>query len=230
MWEKNRSQSLFELILLFSVFFLPGYLFGMPSGGGEFFNSATYHLMIIVTGIPAVLLLLYIISLRRSPTLTEFGFDLPRKKTFPQTLIVVAGILGILIILGIVSAFLPEEVIRNLQPDFSWQFDRPELVPLLIVSALVTGYYEESFFRAYLITRFERFGLTPVGALAAGALLFASGHLYQGLPGFIVTLMLGLFLGFMFTRYRSVHPIAIGHAGYNIVVLLLQMLNLSPDL
>ncbi len=92
---------------------------------------------------------------------------------------------------------------------------------LLIVTYGVAGLSEEIITRAYLITRLERLLRSRFLAVLTSAALFASYHLYQGVGGAFYALLFGLAYGGAFLLLRSVWPLAMGHALYNIYLELL---------
>ena len=60
--------------------------------------------------------------------------------------------------------------------------------------------------------------------MAVSSLLFAAGHLYQGLFAFVFALVQGVFLAMVFVRARNLHVTALAHAAYNFSVLVLTLL------
>ena len=73
-----------------------------------------------------------------------------------------------------------------------------------------------------LTTRMDFAGVPRNRSFLLVNLLFASGHLYQGLPGFAGTLVIGLYLTRLFYSRRNIHLIAITHGLYNFTVLMLS--------
>ncbi|MFW6292301.1 MAG: CPBP family intramembrane glutamic endopeptidase, partial [Spirochaetota bacterium] len=108
------------------------------------------------------------------------------------------------------------------EPTVAWSFERRELIPVALVSTLAIGYREEIFYRAYIADRAEEAQIDARAALAGGALLFATGHIYQGVMGFVLSLAIGLVLATVYYRTRSLHGIAVAHGLYNFAVLLLS--------
>jgi membrane protease YdiL (CAAX protease family) len=98
------------------------------------------------------------------------------------------------------------------------------LVPwlVLIIASLGTGYLEETYFRAYLYTRFTEAGLGPLRSAAVSAALFTLCHLYEGPWGALNALLAGLFLSLVFLRRKSLHGLAWAHGGYNVFAYLLS--------
>jgi membrane protease YdiL (CAAX protease family) len=92
--------------------------------------------------------------------------------------------------------------------------------------AIVPGFAEELFFRGFLQTRAEARWGRAAGVIVA-ALLFGLFHmdLKQGSFAFLV----GLFLGWVASRARSIRPSMIGHGVSNFLGLLLGKLGVGPS-
>jgi membrane protease YdiL (CAAX protease family) len=76
--------------------------------------------------------------------------------------------------------------------------------------------FAEEIVRVYLITRLAVLFRSRGEAVLVSAILFASYHLYQGLPGLANALLIGIAFGIVFLLLRRVWPLALGHALYNI--------------
>jgi membrane protease YdiL (CAAX protease family) len=85
-------------------------------------------------------------------------------------------------------------------------------IPTLLLEAFQQGAAEEIVVCAYVLTRLHQLGWTNSRALAAGAVLRGSYHLYQGYGGFIGNAVLGLIFGWWFQRTRRVWPLVIAHS------------------
>ena len=83
--------------------------------------------------------------------------------------------------------------------------------PVLVLNAAQNGVLEEVVVVGYLITRLRQLGLGAPQAVGASAVLRGTYHLYQGWGAFTGNLALGLFFGWLFTRWRRVWPLAIAH-------------------
>lgn len=101
-----------------------------------------------------------------------------------------------------------------------------------LVFALCIGYQEELLYRYWLPRLFSPLPANAAlggsdESLAAGlpgillaALLFAFGHLYQGWGAFAGALLLAFGLSFALRKGFSLHSLALGHAAWNLFVLL----------
>jgi membrane protease YdiL (CAAX protease family) len=84
-------------------------------------------------------------------------------------------------------------------------------VPALFLNAISAGLVEEVIVLGYLITRLQQLRWSPFWAVAAPALLRATYHLYQGWGGFAGNLLMGLFFGALFLRWRRTWPFVLAH-------------------
>jgi membrane protease YdiL (CAAX protease family) len=84
-------------------------------------------------------------------------------------------------------------------------------VPVLLLDAAQNGILEEIVVTGYLLTRLRQLGWSDPKALATGAVLRGSYHLYQGYGGFFGNLVMGLIFGWWFQRTRRVLPLVMAH-------------------
>src|SRR5439155_26583709 len=82
---------------------------------------------------------------------------------------------------------------------------------ILVLGALQFALLEETIVSGYLITRLGQLGFGWMAAVATAAILRGSYHLYQGWGGFTVHMLLRLFFGALFVRWRRAWPLVIAH-------------------
>ncbi len=148
-----------------------------------------------------------------------------KKLTIKEILLSFPAAIGVFIVLYFLTlllSLLPAESQENLAGGFRWEFSNYAVIPLVILTSLVTGYREELFFRSYLISRLGRLGFPEWGSVLFSGMLFSVGHLYQGWAGFLVSFSIGIYFGLLFIYRRNIHFIAVAHALYNTAVLLLS--------
>ena len=218
------------MTLLFLLFYLPGYLWPQQElldGSG---GLRSYMLQFLIIALPQILLLLYIISLRAGENgsdaqdpYTEFGILRPRSRDLPIALLVFAGIFALLTLLGFILNLLPPAQRSVFAAGFRWKLEDARLIPLVLLFCLTTGYREELFFRSYLLTRFRQLGLPVFLGIGMSTLLFATGHMYQGVAGLTVALIQGLYFSILFVRFKNVHSLAVAHGLYNATVLVITL-------
>ncbi|MDR1900537.1 MAG: CPBP family intramembrane metalloprotease [Treponema sp.] len=152
--------------------------------------------------------------LLRTKSLKEWGIGLPRRKDLLPGLFALPGLL----LIGLtISLVIP---IFN-YVEGSPKIESPSLPAewlTMILSCLITGYLEESFFRFYLSVRLEGAGLAPVKIIILSVLLFSACHFYEGPWGTLNATLAGILLSLLFLRYRSLHGVALAHGIYNIFV------------
>ncbi len=209
---------------MFAVMFLPGYL--AQAGASEAvaadaFDNPLFHLQNLAVGVPHILLLLFIVKIRQSVSLDAVGWV--RIKPADILLGVTAAASALALSVAVTTLF---SLIAggNTRDTFSFAGPSATMLPAVVATGIVTGYREELFFRSYLITRLRSAGIGAVPAVATSVFLFSIGHLYQGLLGFFVTIILGLFFSILYLYTGKLHTAAIGHAGYNILALYISNL------
>lgn len=144
----------------------------------------------------AVLVLLFTAG-GRAATARRFFFTRPRGGDLALAMLMAACAAPFAAWLGqLVLALLPgadahlRELARALAPG---TLGVPPLL-LVVVVAVLPAFFEEGFFRGFLLGSLREAGLPPVAAVCLAALLFAAMHLdpYRALPVFAVGLGAGL--------------------------------------
>lgn len=208
-----------EFLLLFTVLFLPGLISQTVGIDARAFDNVYYHIQILAVSLPQIALVIALAELRKPGSTAALGWRRLRLSDVGSAAIDYVAIVACVAVIGGVASLAGAT--DAFDSPVAWSFSRYELVPLLAVSALAIGYREEVFYRAYLFDRAAELGLQPATTIVAGALLFAVGHLYQGVSGFVVALVVGVVIGMLYAHQRSLHAIAIAHGAYNLTVLLL---------
>lgn len=104
--------------------------------------------------------------------------------------------------------------------------------PALVILVLLNGLREEMWFRALFLNKYGRF-LSPLSSNVLAAIIFTSFHVqvqYSAsiLPFLAYTLIIGLILGWLMQRTRSILAPAIFHAGTDIPIFLVYLSYVSP--
>ncbi len=216
--------TLLEPLLLFSVFFLPGYLTQfLQETAPDMFESTFFNIYYIILTAPQIMLTLYIILLKPGRSLSDFDVRAFKFSDLPKALLTLGGIFLCIIPLGLIATLILPETDNPLIYGTGWKFSRVEIIPLVFISCILTGYNEEIFFRAYLYKTLRKIGSGLLPAAASVSILFGAGHIYEGYFAFVATAVIGAFLSFVFIRTKSIHAVSIGHGLYNFSVLLLSM-------
>lgn len=218
-----------EPLLLFLVFYLPGYLAQSQHLSGRIFNDINFNLTYLLTALPRIALLIYVVSLRAGfgretppPTgaLARYGLVKLRMSDLAWALVALVAIELVIIPLAVFGGELFKIRTGHEPIPIHWRLTNGAIVPLVFLTCMTAGYGEELFFRSYMLTRLEELGLKRSVAVAASSVLFAGGHLYEGPLGAAGTLLIGIVLALFFFRKRNLHVIAIAHGSYNFVTLL----------
>jgi membrane protease YdiL (CAAX protease family) len=234
------QQNLIEMVLLFVTFYLPGMLFQDRSLQLAETAPGRFMLEAAVSAATQLALLLYILWLRRRQENLEaaagpsaaageggpwarFGLQRFGLPDVLQGGLVFLAATAVVLAASLVLALLPAGSLARLSEGFRFRLEDWRLVPLALAFGILTGYREELFFRGYLITRFRDASVPAAYAAGASCLLFALGHVYQGLAGFVTALLLGILFSVLFIRRRNLHPLAIAHGLYNTMVLVASL-------
>ncbi|MEA1911613.1 MAG: type II CAAX endopeptidase family protein [Spirochaetota bacterium] len=210
-----------EPIILFMIFFLPGFLSQSQVIDGTVFNSAWFNMIYLITVIPQILLVLYLIEKKSPAKIDLYGIVKFNYKDMLYSLLYFAGIMIIVFGTGIIAFLISSLGFGTVQEMPLWQFDNKSLIPLIFLTCMATGYSEELFFRSYLLSEFHLPGKEKY-IIAGTSFLFALGHIYQGFAGFLGTFAIGIFLASIFIKKRRLHSIAIAHGLYNFTVLMIS--------
>jgi membrane protease YdiL (CAAX protease family) len=212
------------MVLLFLLFYLPGYLWPQQDLLEGQVDMRSYFVRFLFVAVPQIVLLLYILQLRTGTTpLSRFGILRPRIRDLPHALLAYAGLFGLLALLAAALLLLPSGGRSLFASGFRWKLEDSRLIPLMLLFCLVTGYREELFFRSYLLTRFGQLNLPLFIAIGLSTAVFAAGHVYQGVAGLAVALIQGVYFSLLFVRFKNIHPLAIAHGLYNATVLIITL-------
>ena len=230
--NQQKKPIFWEALLLFLAFFFPGYLYQSGQFDFSIMYSPAFHVSNIVFTLPQILLMLYILRLRTGGQLQNYGIHPIRPSILPRVLLTFLGVVAITAMLGLIVQLLGSAAgielnnpalptVSGDQIDYSVLHDFPYIPLCILVTSLLTGYAEELYFRVYLLSEFADSPVGIAGIIGISSLLFALGHLYQGIIGFFGTFLIGTFLAYRYFRRRSWHEISIAHGLYNFLMILL---------
>jgi membrane protease YdiL (CAAX protease family) len=210
-----------EAILLFLVLFLPGYL-AQPAAAGAEIDAVRAMLQSVLMGVPQVLLIVHLLSVQPEVPLEHFGLYRPRPRDALGAALALAGALALAAPLVAAMALVP--AVRELgSTGYRWSLRSAWELPLALAFGLTAGYREELFFRAYLLGRFDQIGVPRAAGVAVSTVLFALGHLYEGVLGAALALVLGAYFALVYLRSRSLHVPAAAHGLFNAALLALSL-------
>lgn len=213
--RRTLVEELFVVLMLsllasavFAVIsFLSAPVAGVQVSVGD--QSPAFYLQVLdfIFGLAPALLVLHL-ARRSEGGLRSIGMDGgqgARDAARGVVLFVVVAIAGIAIYLGAVALHANRFVVP-VPPTGHWW-----TVPALFLNAISAGVVEEVIVLGYLITRLQQLRWSPVWAVVAPALLRGIYHLYQGWGGFVGNLLMGLFFGALFLRWRRTWPFILAH-------------------
>ena len=205
-----------EALILFILLFFSvqaGVFAGLTAPAGAF--EVTELAKIFLYYLPCLALIWYLLLKVHKVKIQVFRFE---KKdlisgfiTFPGLLLIGLGVTFLSIKIGAASAQI--------------SLYSPSSVPgwiQLCFTCIFSAYLEESFFRYYLLSQKEKFGLGSASALVLSVVLFSSIHFNAGPWSILNSALCGTFLGLVFLRYKTLHGIAIAHSLYNICAFILN--------
>jgi membrane protease YdiL (CAAX protease family) len=219
------ARQILEILLIFGAFFLPGYLTQPSAAAMARADSTMLMLQIVVSGIPQILLMIYLVSIQSDGEKVLWGLVPLRVRDAVRIGILVAACVGlVLAFMGVLRA-LPPAWSSILFRGYRWGLDRPSQAPLALLFGLTAGYREEFFFRAYLLRRLGQAGLPAWAAVALSTALFGVGHVYEGVLGVAIAVSMGILFSMVYLRQRNLHVIALGHGLYNALALCATLLS-----
>lgn len=207
-----------EFPLIFLIIFLPAYLNQdvLPAG---LFDNPLYHLMTILQSLLILSLLFYLMKKTAIDTIESPSAMAPEIK-ISHSLITLAGLTTLYIIYTLVLIWLGK-----------FNFIKPEdpelissavmLIPSLL-TCLAAASMEEFFFRGYAFFRVRQAGSSPLRALIFISILFAAGHLYEGIPAVLFALASGSFLTLLILRGFSLFSLSLAHGIFNFLMILIS--------
>jgi len=208
-----------EAFLLFVVIFFSQVLLGGASAGIEiqFFTASSLILNLFIYCIPSLVIIWFLLYRRKKP---EYHIQKPGKNDLLSGLISLPCLLIIGITVSIISISargVPSQPLPSPASISGWI--------ILCVYCLFSAYLEESFFRFYLLSKRGELRLSAPAALIISAIMFGICHIYEGFWGLLNAALAGLFLGYLFLRFKTLHGIALAHGLYNITAFVLNVFN-----
>ena len=207
------SDRLTESLLLFGALFLPGYLAQGAGFDPSLLYQVSYNLSYLVSTLPQIMLLVYLAARRGEPE--RYGLTGLRPADVPLVLIATVLLLAVAVPIGLVSS-------NALGPGAAGEPASPDLLTTLLVAvtAVATGYREECFYRSMLYEALRSQGASASIAVSLASLLFAAGHVYQGVWAFVGSALMAVILHGVFLRRRNIHIVGLAHGLYNFLILM----------
>lgn len=173
-----------------------------------------YQLAGIAIALVPVALALHLLAreLVRPSRLQGFDLSRPGRDLLLGTLLAaMIGIPGLGLYLAARELGLNTTVAAANLPSVWWA------VPVLILASVQNAVLEEVVMVGYLFTRWAQAGWSMWTIILTSALIRGTYHLYQGFGGFVGNIVMGVFLGWVYTRTRRVLPLVIAHTLLDVV-------------
>lgn len=211
----NFARSVIELFVLVASFFVPNLVI-LPFPERTALLDSPFLLVLFTVAGAAQFVFMCVVALRSGRyARAELGLLRPGRPTFGRLAQAFFGICAIYFLIMIIVSMLPHGAQEWATAGYRWKLSDITRMPLILMFSLVVGYREEFLFRAYLLTFFTRSGSPLPVSLVLSATIFGVLHAYEGVVAIVFAAAAALFFSWMFTKYRDLHAIAIGHALFN---------------
>ena len=167
-----------------------------------------YQLLAIVFGLVPVALVVWLLWNQHRPHLARFGVSrrgAGRDLLFGVVIVLVIGLPGLGVYLGGRALGISVNVVPSPLDTYWWT------IPVLVLSALRAGLSEEFIVIGYLYARLADLGWNRWTIIVASAVFRGSYHLYQGFGAFVGNFAMGVFFGWLYTRYGRLLPLVVAH-------------------
>ena len=210
----NKIQILAELfaVLILIFDFIPRLLFLVDLSDIS---------KIVVISFASISLIAFSIRLRGEKA-EDFGLKLKkfRKEISIGFATYICLMASAYLIMFIFSFFLDVEMIYEEKNQTLLELFPKETLKFAILSFIPAVFFEELFFRAYLLRRLRQIsGSIPIAILISSA-LFGLGHGYQNIVGIVTTLVWGVIFAVVYLWRRSIVSVCFAHLLNNILLLL----------
>ncbi|QUW18784.1 CPBP family intramembrane glutamic endopeptidase [Agrococcus sp. Marseille-Q4369] len=186
-----------------------------PARSDRAWLDLSYQLTGIVLDLVPVALVCWLLWRARPPRLGALGIDCSRPARDALSgvaLVAVIGVPGLALYLAGRQLGLSVDVVPS-PLDAHWF-----TVPVLLLSALRAGLTEEVIVVGYLFERLRRLGWGTWPIIVAAALLRGVYHLYQGVPGMVGNVAMGLLFGWLYARTGRLVPLIVAHTLIDVAV------------
>jgi membrane protease YdiL (CAAX protease family) len=167
-----------------------------------------YQLMSVFFGLMPVALVCFLLWQATRPHLGRLGIDFTRPardsvQGLALTLVIAIPGIGIYLLGRELGITVPVEA--SALGVFWWS------IPILLLRAALAGITEEVIVVGYLFARLRDLGWGKWSIILTSAALRGSYHLYQGFGALVGNFAMGVFFGWLYTRFGRVLPLVIAH-------------------
>ena len=187
-------------------------------------NGLVLSLSVIAGAAVGIPMIVVFVKVRRRASIREYlALNPITKKQVLFSLAIVAGLTVLIELVGSVTGQSSDTFTVN-----AYQTTKP--LALLWISFVVFGpAFEETFFRGFLFAGWVRSRLGSVGAIALTSGLFAVLHIQYDLFGIMSVLVMGIALGIMRFKTKSLWSPLLMHFTWNLVGMVTLALNLGSS-
>ncbi|HWR12443.1 MAG TPA: CPBP family intramembrane glutamic endopeptidase [Rectinemataceae bacterium] len=217
--EQRPIDRLAPILLLIAVYGIVWIDLFLPQPQTELFSTVWYGFSAAKSALRIVFILL---AMRLWLGFEEFNFGIsgifPTAKDVANGILVAASAVLVALLFALLALF--SGATNPLLSPLAGGGEKPLTLLAMILSSLGIGYSEELFFRFFAVRTLEKACFSASAAILASALIFGVSHGSQGIFGMIGAAMLALIFSFFRTKGKGLHALALGHALYDLVILL----------
>ncbi|MFP7760991.1 CPBP family intramembrane glutamic endopeptidase [Marisediminicola sp. LYQ85] len=174
-----------------------------------------YQVLGIAVDLVPVALVVYLLWSTARPHLGRLGIDFSRPGRDTASAVALVAIVGIP---GLGVFFAGRALGLTVAIDPGGTYEYWWTVPVLILSAARAGITEEVIMVGYLFARLRDVGWGTWSIILSTAVLRGAYHLYQGVPGFVGNVAMGILFGWLYSKYGRVLPLVIAHTLIDVLV------------
>ena len=150
--------------------------------------------------------------------------------------LVVAFVAGVLFKLLMKAVVMPLLGFGPINTAYHYLVGNTAALPMMFVTVIVAaGFGEETVWRSFLFERLRAFigprRYTTLIIVVVTSIFFGLAHYHdQGLPGVVQATMTGLIFGTTYARIKTIWPVMVAHAAFDIAAVLIIYWNLEESI
>jgi membrane protease YdiL (CAAX protease family) len=200
------------------------YMLGLGS------NGLVVSISIIVSAIACCALIVLFVRIHGNKSVAEYiGLKNFSWKTFSLVVLVLILTYGVLIVLEIVYISLTRGAGNSVNSGFMTDaYNSAGWLPLLWIALVVFApIFEEAFFRGFLFVGLQYSRIGAIGTILFTSLVWAALHRQYDVFGMATVLVLGIALGTVRLKTRSLWSSVLMHSLWNFVAMLMTTLSIN---
>ena len=163
----------------------------------------------------------------------DLGFVRPRHGAIDLIIAFVAGVLFKLLMKAVVMPVLGFGPINTA---YHYLVGNTAALPMMFLTVIVAaGFGEETVWRSFLFERLRALigprRYTTLIIVVVTSIFFGLAHYHdQGIPGVVQAMITGLVFGMTYARIRTIWPVMVAHAAFDIAAVLIIYWNLEQQI